>query len=209
MSIRNAEDALISRGFSNWKLATSVFRQHEVARCHKEAIEKIITLPATTSDIGEILSKAHAQEKCENHEVLLKILSNLRFLARQACAIRGDGNEVDSNFMQLFKLCGEDNPKIHEWMLKCANMYTSHEMQNDMLKVMAQMVLRKITHKLHNASFYCIMADETTDASNREQVVIILRYVGDSDFSVHEEFIELYSVPSIDSDTLVSIVKIH
>ena len=51
------------------------------------------------------------------------------------------------------------------------------------------------------------MADETTDVSNREQVVIALRYVGDSDFSVHEGFIGLYSVPSIDSDTLVSIVK--
>ena len=142
MSIRNAEDAFISRGFSNWKLATSVFRQHEVTRCRKEAIERIVTLPATTSDIGEMLSKAHAQEKRKNGEVLLKILSNLRFLARQACAIRGDGNEVDSNFMQLFKLRGEDNPKIYEWMLKRANKYTSHDIQNDILKVLAQMVLR-------------------------------------------------------------------
>ena len=51
-----------------------------------------------------MLSKAHAQEKSENRQVLLTILSNLRFLARQACAIRGDGNENDSNFIQLFKL---------------------------------------------------------------------------------------------------------
>lgn len=79
MSVRNAEDAFISRGFSNWKLATSVFRQHEVTKCHKEAVERIVTLPETTSDIGEMLSKAHAQEKGENRQVLLKILSNLRF----------------------------------------------------------------------------------------------------------------------------------
>jgi len=207
MRIRNAEDAFISRGFSNWKLATSVFRQHEVTNCHKEAVEKIVTLPATTSDIGEMLCKAHSQEKYENRPVLLKILSNLRFLARQACAIRGDGDEADSNFMQLFKLRGEDNPKIYEWMLKRTDKYTSHDMQNDMLKAMAQMVLIKITYKLHNATFFSIMADETTDGSNREQVVIVLRYVDDSDFSVHEEFIGLYSVPSIDSDTLVSILK--
>ena len=104
MSVRNAKDAFISRGFCNWKLATSVFRQHELRNCHKEAVEKIITLPATTSDVGEMLSKAHAQEKSENRQVLLTILSNLRFLARQACAIRGDGNENDSNFIQLCKL---------------------------------------------------------------------------------------------------------
>lgn len=109
--------------------------------------------------------------------------------------------------MQLFKLRGEDNPKIYEWMLKCSDKYTSHVMQNDMLKVMAHMVLRKITCKLQSASFYSIMADETTDGSNGEQLVIVLRYVDDSDFSVHEEFIGLYSVPSIESDVLVSIVK--
>ena len=86
MSVRNAEDAFILRGFCNWKLPTSVFRQHELSNCHnyKEAVEKIITLPATTLDVGEMLSKAHAQEKSENRQVLLTILSNLRFLARQA-----------------------------------------------------------------------------------------------------------------------------
>lgn len=52
----------ISREFSNWKLVTTVFRQHEVSNCHKEAVEKIVTLPTTTSEIGEIISKAHAQE---------------------------------------------------------------------------------------------------------------------------------------------------
>ena len=65
-----------------------------------------------------MLCKAHAQEKSENRKVLLTILSNLRFLTRQACAIRGDGNEHDTNFIKLFKLRGEDNPVIYEWMLK-------------------------------------------------------------------------------------------
>ena len=55
--------------------------------------------------------------------------------------------------MQLFKLRGEDNPKV--WMLKRTDKYTSHDMQNDMLKVMAYKVLR--------ACFFTVMADETTD----------------------------------------------
>ena len=76
-----------------------------------------------------MLSKAYAQEKSENRQVLLTVLSNLRFLARQACAIRGDGNENDSNFIQLFKLRCEDNPKVYEWMLKRTDKYTSHDMQ--------------------------------------------------------------------------------
>ena len=125
----------------------------------------------------------------------------------QSCDIRGDGDESDSNFMQLFKLRGEDDPRVCEWMKKRTNKYTSHEVQNDILKAMALNVLRTIATRIHNSSFFTIMADETTDVSNREQVTIILRWVDDSDFSVNEEFVGLYAVPSIDSDTLVSIIK--
>jgi len=207
MPVRNAEDAFVTRGFHNWKLATISFRQHEASASHKEVVERVFTLPATTTDIGEVLSTVHAQEEFENRQCLLKILSNLRFLARQSCGIRGDGDESDSNFMQLFKLRGEDDPRVCEWMKKRTNKYTSHEVQNDILKAMALNVLRTIATRIHNSSFFTIMADETTDVSNREQVTIILRWVDDSDFSVNEDFVGLYAVPSIDSNTLVSIIK--
>ena len=94
MPIRSADDAFVTRGFHNWKLATTSFRQRETSACHKQAVERVFTLPATATDIGEALSTAHAQEKLENRQCLLKILSNLRFLARQFCAIRGDADKV-------------------------------------------------------------------------------------------------------------------
>ena len=80
--------------------------------------------------------------------------------------------------MQLFKLHGEDGPKIYEWMIRRTNKYTSHEVQNDMLKVIALKVPRNIAACLHDSSFFTIMADETTDVSNREQVTIVLRWFG-------------------------------
>ena len=150
--------------------ATTSFRLHVASACHKEAVERVFTLPATTRDVREALSAAHALEKTENRQCLLKILSNLRFLARQSCAIRGDGDESDSNFVQLFKLRGEDDPKIHEWTIRRTNKYTSDEVQNDMLKVMAMKVLRNIAACLHDSSSFMIMTDKTTDVSNREQV---------------------------------------
>ena len=51
------------------------------------------------------------------------------------------------------------------------------------------------------------MVDATTDVSNHEQVTIVLRWVDNSNFSVHEEFIDLYAVPSLDSSVLVFIIK--
>ena len=75
-----------------------------------------------------------------------------------------------------------------------------------MLEVMALKVLRDIASSLQNATFFTIMVDETVDSSNREQAVLVLRWVDDS-LEVHEEFIGLYMVPSIDADTLVKVIK--
>ena len=85
---------------------------HEQCGTHKTAVEAVITLPATTKDVGELLSSVHASEKATNRHCLLKILSNLRFFARQGCAIRGHGDETDSNYYQLLKLRGEDDEKV-------------------------------------------------------------------------------------------------
>ena len=71
--------------------------------------EVINLLPKQVSDIGEMLSKKHSDQKAANEEVFLRILQNLRFLTRQGLALRGThGEEVHSNFMQLFYLVGED-----------------------------------------------------------------------------------------------------
>ena len=60
---------------------------------------------------------------------------------------------------------------------------------------------------LHKSPFYTIMADETTDITNKEQVTLVLRWMDDSNFEVHKEFIGLYEVESITSDSIVSVVK--
>ena len=50
------EPAFISTGYLNWKDATAKkggFSAHEKSACHTEAIERLVTLPATSKDIGE------------------------------------------------------------------------------------------------------------------------------------------------------------
>ena len=49
------------------------------------------------------------------------------------------------------------------------------------------------------------MADETTDTSNREQVVICIRWVDES-LEVHEDFIGLHQVDMIDAKTLTAVI---
>ena len=75
-------------------------------------VEKLVTLPATTRDVGEMLSSTLAKEKADNRQCFLKVLLSLRFLARQGSAIRGH-DEKDGNLYQLMKLHCEDDHKVH------------------------------------------------------------------------------------------------
>ena len=109
--------------------------------------------------------------------------------------MRGDGDECDSNYLQLLKLRGEDDTRIFDWLKQKTDKYTSPEMQNEMIRVMALQVLRVIASSLHRTAFYTVMADEITDTSNHEQVVICLRWVS-NDSEVHEVFMGLYFVIS-------------
>ena len=125
-------------------------------------------------DIGEQLVKQHAKEKECNRRMLLKIISSIRYLARQGLPFRGDGDEADANFLQLLKLKGEDDPEILQWLKRKANKYTLHEIQNDIIKVMAMLVLRKIIACLQKSPFLTLMLGEMTDVSNKEQTATVL-----------------------------------
>ena len=79
----NKDLLYISKGYSNWKDATEVFRMHKKSKCHQDANQVMVILPVMTHDIGECCSIVHAQQKSENRSMLLKILQNIRFLSRQ------------------------------------------------------------------------------------------------------------------------------
>ena len=203
----NADQAFITHGFYNWKDAVVKYAQHETSKCHKEAVLKVITLPATTRDVAESLSAHHKHEKIKSRQCFLKILSTIRFLGRQGLALRGHGNESDSNFTQLMKLQGEDDPAIEGWLEKKTNKYTSADIQNEILTIMAHRILRGITSLLHKSPFLAIMVDETTDSANKEQVVICMRWVDTDNFEAHEEFIGLYQADSTNASTILSIIR--
>ena len=50
------------------------------------------------------------------------------------------------------------------------------------------------------------MSDECTDASNREQLAICIRWI-DSDLEPYEEFIGMYKPDNIQADTIVAAIR--
>ena len=132
-------------------------------------------------------------------------MESLKFLARQGLALRGSKNDSESNFIQLLRLHNTDG-KVDAWLQKKSNKYTSHDIQDDILREMARKVLTDIGDSIRDGGFYSIMADECTDCSNKEQFTINLRWV-DSKLQDHTEFIGLYAMDAIDANSLAFSIK--
>ena len=133
--------------------------------------------------------------------MLLKILQTLQFLSRQGLALRGDEDEKDSNFIQALLLLGKEDPSILEWLTKKQLKYTSHEIQNEFLRIMSHQILRNLSACISKSTYFTILADECTDVSNHEQFTICIRWV-DDELTPHEDFLGLYQVDTITSETL-------
>ena len=161
----NADEAFIVRGFTNWKDATVEFDMHQSSKCHKEALLRLVTIPATTLDVAENLSAQHPREKLEHPHCLLKIFPSIHFLARQGLPLRGHGDDSSSNFAQLLKLRAEDDQRLVTWMKRKTDKYTSADIPNEILKVMALQILRKVAFSIRSSKFCTIMVDETTDVT--------------------------------------------
>ena len=160
--------------------------------CHNERCSRIFVYAASA-------------RKIVTTEVFLVSPFQHKIPSTAGSPLRGHGDESDSNFFQLLKLRGEDDARIATWLEKKTDKYTAPDMQNEILKVMALQVLRQVVSSLHATPFLTIMVDETTDISNKEQVVICFRWV-DSKLVAHEEFIGLYQVESTQVTVLLAVI---
>ncbi|XP_033123564.1 zinc finger MYM-type protein 1-like [Anneissia japonica] len=198
--------AFVTKGFSNWKDATTTFRKHQQSKTHGKAVEVVLTLPKATKKVGELQNGAHSVQKEKARDMLLLILSSIRFLARQGLALRGDGSDASSNLIQLLTLRADDQPDILQWIHKSACKHTSPENQNEMLKLMAHQVLRQILQQINSSPFFTVMADGNTDRSNRVKLTLVIRWVNDN-FVVSEECLGLYYLSATNAKSIVNAIK--
>ena len=196
-------------GFSMWKNAAGLFTKHQNSNCHKEAVTKF-SETTTTKDIGAVISNKYQEKEAQNRKCLMIIIEHIRLLARQGLPIRGDQSEGDeaecnSNFYQFLLVEARKNAYFAEWLKKKTNKYTSNHIQNELVEIMSLEVLRSVVKKIQNANFYSIMADETADISNIEQLSFGVRYV--ENFEAFDTFIGLHELKNTTADHLVDTIK--
>lgn len=99
----------------------------------------------------------------------------------------------------LEKVLGES-----AWVIE--GKYQSPECVNEMMEIMAHKVLRSLISDIQSHKWYSILADETQDLSNCEQMVICLRWVS-NEHVVFEELIALVQLNNNTSDIIYSVLK--
>ena len=109
--------------------------------------------------------------------------------------------------MQLTVLLGARDENIRDHLSKSlGNKYARHDIQNELLEIMAHHVLMKKVEKIRGNVFFSIMGNEYTAISNKEQLSLCLRSVKEN-LKVQEDFLGFYQFTNIKSETTVHSVK--
>ena len=202
---------------------------HDKATYHKEAVEsgryfkKNYNEPAL--NIVNRVNTQRLQQVSENRQRLTPIVETVIFLGRQNIPFRGhrdDGNllEIDDedsdvmsnegNFRELLKFrvsSGDANLKIHLKTARASATYISKTTQNALIECCGEEICEQILSRVRDSKYYAIMFDETTDASHKSQMTIILRYLMPGG-SVREDFVGFVDLHDKNYQTEVT-VSIH
>ena len=117
---------------------------HEESHCHEDYFNQL-SPPETVCYVDESFDETLICEKAKNRQIFLSILRIIRFFSRQGLAFWGNNNE--ENFEQLMKLNAKVDPRITSWMGKMRPKYLHNHTQNEVIRLMAFIMLRDIAKK--------------------------------------------------------------
>ncbi|PIK62845.1 putative zinc finger MYM-type protein 1-like [Apostichopus japonicus] len=160
---KRVEASFTDKGFDNWKKALSAFQRHQQSDLHREVVFKKMQ---AGHGVDRLLEH-HGVTPFHTKANAAKQLDCLRFLLRQGLAIRGH-KEIEGNLRQLLMLVAIDNKDIRTWLDN--KDYLSPVIVNEMIQLIGHSVLRDLLSDIREAGMFAIMADETSDLSNKRAV---------------------------------------
>lgn len=152
------------------KKATKRFKNHEKSSGHLEAVQRLLSQKETPIN-AQLVDQA-ARDQHQRRCMFLKQIATLRVILRQGLAIRGHIEE-ESNLFQLLTLRCDDDPNLRSWINQ--KKYSSPEIINECIALLGQNVVKQIVRKVKDVKYFSILADETRDVSNTEQLSVCIR----------------------------------
>ena len=217
MGSHRVEECFVTTGYCDWKHATGKtggFIKHEMSLKHKHSIASWSDFKANQSSNTSIactLDNVRRELVMKNRYYLKTIIEVLLFCASQEIALRGH-REVNAknrgNFLELLELVAKHDPAVSAHLKDGPRnaVYTSHNIQNELLHILANRVRKIICQGVMDAGFFSILCDETRDAGKQEQMSFVVRYV-DTSGSIHEHFLRFTHAKGLNAESLSAYIK--
>ena len=192
-------ELFVKTGYKDWKHATGTtgrLAKHNNSLKHKEAMASWIDFQDNQRKQKSVASSLNTQRKQQisnNRHYLKTIVELLLFCASQEIGLRGHREQESvnkGNILELLQVVARHDHVVKARLTEGPKnaVYTSHNIQNELLHMAANAVRKIICQGVIHAGFFSILADETRDLGKDEQMSFVVRYVG-SDGSVHEHFL--------------------
>ncbi|CAL2232228.1 unnamed protein product [Prunus armeniaca] len=198
-------------GLKNWKRVGGekcVFLGHvgNINSPHHLAMQKWMHLSNPSQHIDRVVQSP--QDVTKNRLRLASTIESIRYVANQELAFRGNDESCESsnrgNFIELIKDFSRMNVEVEKVILENAPgnaKYIASTIQKEILNIFANKVRKKIREEVGDDGKFCILVDEALNESKKEQMTIILRFVGRDGF-IQDRFFEIISVHDTNSSTL-------
>lgn len=200
------DSTFINKGFNCWRKQTESFNKHMSSEKHKLNNEKYVmflNIKKNDTSVANSLITSRKKYIEENRKHIILLLKATLFLSKQGLPFRGHDESNEStnrgNFIELLNTFTD--PETITKLSARYGHYTSPEYQNDLIKTIASSTRKNIIEKIAFTGAYSILVDETKDASKKEQLSFIIRFV-DGNLNIHEKAIGCYHMKKCDAYTL-------
>lgn len=218
---------LVRAKYSDWRHAQEDFRKHELTAYHAnsklDAENFLAVLNRQKLDILTQLDTSLKEQVEENRRLLSPVIKTVIFCGRQGLSLRGhrDGGlivdvegeqtftENEGNFRALLRLrveSGDEMLRQHLLTAKRNATYTSWKIQNEIISACNDIILHKLVEKVNEAKCFSVIADETADISNVEQLSLCVKYIDQANNSVREDFLQFVPIYDMTGKGIANVI---
>lgn len=195
-----------STGYSDLKNISRSTKIHNDSKEHIKNFMGLKRIERNASTIVDALQE-HARENKilynenvrKNRQLLAYLIDVTLLLGKQELAFRGHDESSDSvnrgNFKEVFNCMIKRNAELTEHAEKIKHIFTgqSKTVQNELISCCEEYLNEFIKNEITSSKFFSIIADDTTDITEKSQCTLTIRYVN-SNGELKERFLGFHDV---------------